>query len=81
MIKNRATVNEDLDPNAVIRRLKGEILTLREEIAFLKVIRNALRLFFKMVVYYLVFNQIIYMLRAGRSGGRRGAVATVSSRP
>jgi kinesin family protein 6/9 len=36
-IKNRATVNEDLDPNAVIRRLKGEILNLREEIAFLKV--------------------------------------------
>jgi len=37
MIKNKATVNEDLDPSVVIKRLKTEVLTLREEIAFLKV--------------------------------------------
>lgn len=36
LIKNKATVNEDLDPSLVIRRLKSEILQLREEIAFLK---------------------------------------------
>lgn len=36
LIKNKATVNEDLDPSMVIRRLKAEILELREEIAFLK---------------------------------------------
>ena len=36
LIKNRAMINEDLDPSMVIRRLKQEILTLREEIAFLK---------------------------------------------
>jgi len=36
LIKNRATVNEDMDPSMVIRRLKSEILALREEIAFLK---------------------------------------------
>jgi kinesin family member 6/9 len=36
LIKNRATINEDMDPSMVIRRLKQEILTLREEIAFLK---------------------------------------------
>ena len=37
MIKNRATVNEDVDPSVIIRRLKGELLTLREEVAYLKV--------------------------------------------
>ena len=36
LIKNKATVNEDMDPSMVIRRLKAEILELREEIAFLK---------------------------------------------
>lgn len=36
-IKNRVTVNEELDPAALIRRLRNEILTLREEVAFLKV--------------------------------------------
>lgn len=36
LIKNKATVNEDLDPTVVIARLKGEILALREEIAYLK---------------------------------------------
>ena len=36
LIKNKATVNEDLDPTVVIARLKGEILSLREEIAYLK---------------------------------------------
>ena len=30
------TINEELDPNQLIRRLKSEILTLREEITFLK---------------------------------------------
>ena len=38
LIKNRATVNEDLDPSLVIKRLKAEILTLREEVGFLKVL-------------------------------------------
>ena len=37
LIKNKAVLNEDLDPAAVIRRLKEEILSLREEISFLKV--------------------------------------------
>ena len=37
LIKNKATVNEGSDPELVIRRLKNEVLTLREEIAFLKV--------------------------------------------
>jgi hypothetical protein len=37
LIKNKATVNEDLDPAAVIKRLKAELLALREEISFLKV--------------------------------------------
>ena len=37
LIKNKATINEDLDPSLVIRRLKAEVLTLREEIGFLKV--------------------------------------------
>jgi kinesin family protein 6/9 len=36
LIKNKATVNEDLDPSMVIKRLKAELLALREEIAFLK---------------------------------------------
>ena len=36
LIKNKATINEDLDPSLVIRRLKTEILSLREEISFLK---------------------------------------------
>lgn len=36
LIKNKASVNEDMDPSMVIRRLKSEILELREEIAFLK---------------------------------------------
>jgi kinesin family protein 6/9 len=36
LIKNRAIVNEEADPNLVIKRLKGEILGLREEVAYLK---------------------------------------------
>ena len=35
-IKNKVSVNEELDPTLMIRRLKNEVLTLREEIAFLK---------------------------------------------
>lgn len=37
LIKNKATINEGSDPELVIKRLKNEVLTLREEIAFLKV--------------------------------------------
>ena len=37
LIKNKAVVNEDLDPSVIIKRLKTEILTLREEIDYLKV--------------------------------------------
>ena len=37
LIKNRATINEEMDPGQVIKRLKNEILNLREEIVFLKV--------------------------------------------
>ena len=37
LVKNKATINEDLDPSLVIRRLKAEVLSLREEIGFLKV--------------------------------------------
>lgn len=37
MIKNKAAINEDVDPHAVIKRLKTELVTLREEIAYLKV--------------------------------------------
>eukprot|EP00605_Chrysophyceae_sp_TOSAG23-4_P001469 GSChrysophyteH1.ASY1.ANO1.1605.1 assembled CDS len=36
LIKNTASINEDTDPNAVIKRMKGELLGLREEIAYLK---------------------------------------------
>jgi kinesin family protein 6/9 len=36
LIKNVATVNEDLDPTLVIRRLKAEVAVLREEVRFLK---------------------------------------------
>lgn len=36
LIKNKATINEDVDPSLIIRRLKAEVLNLREEIAFLK---------------------------------------------
>ncbi|CAN0028169.1 unnamed protein product [Ectocarpus fasciculatus] len=36
LIKNKAIINENMDPDAVIRRLKSEILMLREEVAFLK---------------------------------------------
>lgn len=37
MIKNAASINEDVDPDVIIRKLKNEILTLREEVAYLKV--------------------------------------------
>ena len=50
LIKNRATVNEDLDPSLVIKRLKTEILTLREEIGFLKVLNIILSFYFFLVV-------------------------------
>lgn len=36
LIKNKATVNEDVDPSIVIGKLKNENLNLREEINFLK---------------------------------------------
>ena len=36
LIKNKATVNEDVDPSVVINKLKNENLNLREEIGFLK---------------------------------------------
>ena len=35
-VKNDAHLNEELDPSVVIKRLKGEIASLKEEIAFLK---------------------------------------------
>ena len=35
-VKNEAFVNEETDPSLVIRRLKGEVKQLKEEIAFLK---------------------------------------------
>lgn len=37
LIKNKALLNEETDPSVIIRRLKDELLNLREEIAFLKV--------------------------------------------
>lgn len=36
LIKNRAVLNEGTDPQVIIRRLKDEVLALREEVAFLK---------------------------------------------
>lgn len=36
LIKNKASINEEQDPSQVIRRLKNEVLSLREEMAFLK---------------------------------------------
>jgi kinesin family member 6/9 len=36
MIKNKATINEDVDPSVLISRLKAEMLNLREEIVYLK---------------------------------------------
>ena len=38
LIKNKALLNEESDPSVIIRRLKDELLTLREEISFLKVL-------------------------------------------
>jgi kinesin family protein 6/9 len=35
-VKNKASINEEMDPNLIIKRLKGELLTLREEVAYLK---------------------------------------------
>lgn len=35
-VKNDAFLNEELDPHIIIKCLKGEIVTLKEEIAFLK---------------------------------------------
>ncbi len=35
-IKNDANINEELDPNLIIARLKGQIASLKEEVAFLK---------------------------------------------
>lgn len=37
LIKNKALLNEETDPSIIIRRLKDELLNLREEISFLKV--------------------------------------------
>ena len=37
LIKNKALLNEETDPSIIIRKLKDELLNLREEIAFLKV--------------------------------------------
>ncbi len=37
MIKNRALINEELDPSLMVKRLKTELLALRDEVAFLKV--------------------------------------------
>jgi len=36
LIKNKASVNEDLDPTLMISRLRGELTAVREEVAFLK---------------------------------------------
>jgi kinesin family protein 6/9 len=36
LIKNKALINEEQDPGQVIKRLKTEVLTLREEMAYLK---------------------------------------------
>jgi kinesin family member 6/9 len=36
LIKNKALLNEEADPSVTIKRLKNELLALREEIAFLK---------------------------------------------
>eukprot|EP01035_Chromulina_nebulosa_P018170 gene18170-23828_t len=36
LIKNKAVINEDVDPSIVIRKLKNEMLSMREEIGFLK---------------------------------------------
>jgi len=37
MIKNKATINEDVDPSILIKKLKNEMLNMREEIVYLKV--------------------------------------------
>lgn len=36
LVKNKAYVNEELDPELIIKRLKAEIKRLREEVTFLK---------------------------------------------
>lgn len=36
LIKNKATINEDVDPAVAIQRLKTNVMSLREEVAFLK---------------------------------------------
>lgn len=40
MIKNKATINEDVDPSILIQKLKTEMLNMREEIVYLKVNLN-----------------------------------------
>ena len=37
MISNTVTVNEELDPNLVIKRLKQEVKDLKEDIRILRV--------------------------------------------
>ena len=36
LVKNNATINEELEPEVLIRRLRSEVMRLREEIKFLK---------------------------------------------
>ena len=62
LIKNRATVNEDLDPSLVIKRLKTEILTLREEIGFLKVLNIILSFYFFLIVLCWMLCNIIFIV-------------------
>ena len=46
LIKNKAVVNEDVDPSVVIGKLRDENLNLREEIGFLKVCVHCIFVFF-----------------------------------
>lgn len=59
MIKNRATINEDLDPTVIIKRLKSEILALREEVEYLKVFILFFILFY-IYISLFIFNFLIF---------------------
>lgn len=40
LIKNKALINEEVDPVIIIKKLKAELLKAKDEIAFLKVSRR-----------------------------------------
>lgn len=56
LIKNKALLNEETDPSIIIRRLKDELLNLREEISFLKVLWSIIERCTRTDFFFLVLN-------------------------